>query len=340
MNNTKQDSPFNVSVVIPAYNIGKLVARAIDSVLAQTHQPDEIIVVDDGSTDDTASVIKSYGSKVHYIYQDNLGLAGARNTGIRAANCEWVAFLDGDDEWLDNNLKLQLQLLKQNPHLVWSMGNFDTFLESEDSRQPYITLEKAYKLLAGKDYFDDFFDAYRRDLPRHSNTVIIKRVILQRAGLFRQKLRYAEDMDMWFRMAIHWPQVGFVAESIAVYYVQRPGSLIDHTKSVKKMKVLCGIISNSMKLAREHNRTKKFEPCARLLLRKSIRSSLFEYHMAATVRETINRFNYLLPPAYKIFIRLLTQFPRTTATIMHTISRIVRSLNLRRRVVRLPRRSR
>ena len=120
--NTKepQDELFTVAVVIPACNIGTLVARAIDSVLAQTRKAEEIIVVDDGSTDDTASVIKSYGSKVHYVYQANLGLAGARNTGIRAATCEWVAFLDGDDEWLPDNLKLHLEVLKRNPNLVWS----------------------------------------------------------------------------------------------------------------------------------------------------------------------------------------------------------------------------
>ena len=95
MDSTQHDNQtFAISVVIPAYNISKLVARAIDSVLAQTHQPDEIIVVDDGSTDDTADIIKSYGSKVIYIYQENLGLAGARNTGIKNATCEWVAFLD------------------------------------------------------------------------------------------------------------------------------------------------------------------------------------------------------------------------------------------------------
>ncbi len=89
---------YAVSVVIPAYNAEKYIGRAIDSVLAQTRQPDEIIVVDDGSTDNTPNAIKSYGSKVYYIHQENGGASVARNTGIEAAKSEWIAFLDADDE--------------------------------------------------------------------------------------------------------------------------------------------------------------------------------------------------------------------------------------------------
>ena len=81
-----------VSVVIPAYNAGKYIARAIDSVLAQTRQPDEIIVVDDGSTDDTAQIVAGFGSKVQLIRQDNAGAGVACNTGIEAATGEWIAF--------------------------------------------------------------------------------------------------------------------------------------------------------------------------------------------------------------------------------------------------------
>ena len=95
---TNQDDRFSVSVVIPAYNLGSLVARAIESVLSQSRLADEIIVVDDGSSDDTAEHIKKYGDKVKYIYQENAGLAAARNTGIQAAKSDWIAFLDGDDE--------------------------------------------------------------------------------------------------------------------------------------------------------------------------------------------------------------------------------------------------
>jgi len=341
MDATEHDNQaFTVSAVIPAYNIGKLVARAIDSVLAQTHKADEIIVVDDGSTDDTASVIKNYGPKVRYVYQDNLGLAGARNTGIRAATCEWVAFLDGDDEWLSDNLSLQMALLKRNPDMVWSAGNYINCLCNENRRRPYIRPDKGRKLLSGKDYFDDFFDAYMHDAAGNANTMLIKRQILHEAELFRQELPFAEDTDLWFRMAMRWPQIGFVHQPVAVYHLHRPGSLMDFTQSAKRLEVICDIVERSAGLAKEHDRMDKFAPCADFLLRRVIRSSLFEYRMAGLVEDMLQRFDELLSVRYKMCTRFLTRFPRTTAFVLHAISRTVRFFNLRRRVVRPPRRSR
>lgn len=89
-----------VSVVIPAYNAGEYLGRAIDSVLAQTQPAAEIIVVDDGSADNTADVAQGYGERIRFIQQENAGASVARNTGIEAAASEWIAFLDADDEWL------------------------------------------------------------------------------------------------------------------------------------------------------------------------------------------------------------------------------------------------
>ena len=100
-----------VSVVIPVYNSSEYIARTIESVLAQTHKPDEIIVVDDGSTDETRQKVTQYEPKVKYIYQTNAGTSAARNTGIKTSSSEWIAFLDADDEWLPEYLQKQLALL-------------------------------------------------------------------------------------------------------------------------------------------------------------------------------------------------------------------------------------
>jgi glycosyltransferase involved in cell wall biosynthesis len=338
MDATEHDNQaFTVSAVIPAYNIGKLVARAIDSVLAQIHQPDEIIVVDDGSTDDTAAVIQSYGSKVIYIYQENLGLAGARNTGIRAANCDWVAFLDGDDEWLPQHLQSQADLLQANKDLVWSCGNFDRCLCNENQRAPHLDPQKAAKLLAQKDYFEDFFDAFTAYAGPNGDTAIIKRQILHEAGLFHSGMPFAEDIDMWFRIAMRWPKVGYVPQPIAVYHLYRPGSLANETLVRKKMEIICDLVDRSLTLAEQHNRLDKFKPCASWYLRRCIRAYLFHAHMAPDIRNMLQRFEMLFAPSYKMLITLLTCFPRVTTTTLHMISRTVRFLNLRRRVVRRPR---
>lgn len=111
-----------VSVIIPTYNRGYIIDKAIESVLTQTYEPFELIVVDDGSNDDTMAVIKKYGNKVQYIYQKNTGLAAARNTGLSAASGEFIAFQDSDDIWLPWKLQLQTALLRNLPELaiVWT----------------------------------------------------------------------------------------------------------------------------------------------------------------------------------------------------------------------------
>src|SRR5689334_19281127 len=105
------------SVVIPAYNYGRYLGRAIDSALAQTRPVDEIIVVDDGSTDNTREVAESFGERIIYVYQKNKGLSAARNTGIRKATGDWVAFLDADDWWHPDKIKRQLEAASKDPEI-------------------------------------------------------------------------------------------------------------------------------------------------------------------------------------------------------------------------------
>ncbi len=336
MNTESDNQAYTVSVVIPAYNLGKLVARAIDSVLAQTHKADEIIAVDDGSTDDTADIIKSYGSKVIYIHQKNIGLAGTRNTGIKAATSKWIALLDGDDQMLPENLSLQIALLKRNPDLVWSAGNYINCLCDEDRRGPDLDPAKARKLLAGKDYLDDYFQSYTKGATGHPNTIIIKRSVYEEMGLFNQSMRFTEDHDMWFRMAVYHPQIGYIPEPIAVYHLQRPGSLLDVLATAERQGVILDMFDRIIKMAREQNRMEAFGPCLVFCLHRRIRSSLFEYQTAPLVKDILTRFDQYLSAPCKIVVRVLIKFPRATATALHTTSKIIRFLKLRKKLIRPP----
>lgn len=114
--------PGLVSVVIPTYNRDGLIRAAIDSVLAQTYQSVEIIVVDDGSRDRTREVVEAYGHPVRYVYKENGGVAAARNTGFRHARGEFIALLDSDDEWMPWKLEAQIRILEQFPDvgMVWT----------------------------------------------------------------------------------------------------------------------------------------------------------------------------------------------------------------------------
>jgi len=110
--------PGLVSVIIPAFNAERYLAMAIESVLQQTYRPIEIIVVDDGSTDGTANLLRRYGSQVHVVTQANTGLAGARNSGLRHARGEFIAFLDADDAWQPAKIERQVALLRERSEYV------------------------------------------------------------------------------------------------------------------------------------------------------------------------------------------------------------------------------
>lgn len=125
----------SVSVIIPTYNRENFIGQAITSILNQTIKDCrlEIIVIDDGSTDRTHSVVKSFGRKVKYIYQENQGAGAARNRGIDECSGDWVAFLDSDDQWLPGKLAMQLDLIHEFPDFKATHTNFSIITETGDT---------------------------------------------------------------------------------------------------------------------------------------------------------------------------------------------------------------
>ncbi len=323
---------YNISVVIPAYNAGKYIARAIDSVLAQSRAADEIIVVDDGSTDNTAEIVAQYRSRVMYIHQDNAGASVARNAGIEAATGQWIAFLDADDEWLPEKLAIQLELLERNPDLMWVTGNYILCACRTSRQRVHIAPEKAASLTDGKDFFISYFEAFVQDAWGCTDTMLVRRDVFEEIGVFEVGKNRNEDMDMWFRIAYRSPQVGYVSNPIAVYHLDVPGSLI-RDRSTMAVGAYCDFLERNLELSREHGRLADFRPCAIYLLRRWLRAMLFEAR-GRDVRAMIRQFGVLLPGWYKAFMWLLTAFPKTTAAGCRMISRIVRLLGLRKRLVR------
>jgi glycosyltransferase involved in cell wall biosynthesis len=181
-----------VSVVIPTYNYGQFVTDAVESVLAQTYTPIEIIVVDDGSVDDTRSRLEPYGDRIRYIYQPNQGLPAARNTGILAARGELIAFLDSDDQWHPRKLELQMMYLARHPETglvatTETTGADPKWIEVDDSTtipdQPVSVKELMIRSRFG------------------SCGVLVRKKCFDTVGLFDVDLRSAEDRDMWIRIA-------------------------------------------------------------------------------------------------------------------------------------------
>lgn len=197
-----------VSVVIPVFNREEFVGAAIQSVLKQSYRHFEIIVVDDGSTDNTKDVVSSYGDAVRYVYIDNSGPSVARNVGIRIAKGDYIAFLDSDDLWDSQKLKVQMKEF-ENDKALGALFTNARYINSEGS----IIKES----MAGKDYvFSGNFllevSAYR--FPHASDTILLRKIVLENCGIFNESLRLAEDIDLWVRIALKY-KVGYINEVLA-----------------------------------------------------------------------------------------------------------------------------
>ena len=195
-----------VSVVIPAYNAEKCLGETLVSVLSQTRMAEEIIVIDDGSKDGTEAIARSFGDHIRYIRQENQGIAGARNTGIREARGEWIAFLDHDDLMLPGKLQRQMAEAEANPELAVIYSSFD-FLYSDGSR-------KNVPVFPAR----DLWPAIRYRTPILPSTAIVRRSALVEIGGLRH-VPYADDWDMWFRLVRRYTPRAFreIRDSLTVY---------------------------------------------------------------------------------------------------------------------------
>ncbi len=316
------DESYSVSVVIAAYNAEKYIQRAIDSVLAQSLPADEIIVVDDGSTDNTGDAVKHYGSKVRYIYQENAGPASARNTAIEAATGTWIAFLDADDEWLKDKLKLQIEHLQQNRDLVWTYSNYYIRSEAAGARKIAYQPAKYRRFLRDECFFECYFDVHVPAAIRTS-TAVIKRRIIQQAGLFPAGRRWAEDVDLFFRIAYQSPEIGFIAEPLAVYNCDAADALTEIYKN--EISQRCDLIERHLKLSAEHGFEEVFKRCATDKLQDWARAILYNDRFA-DVSEVTRRFGGLLPAALKVELRLRMAFPRLAPSVFSMYFRLKRFL--------------
>jgi glycosyltransferase involved in cell wall biosynthesis len=202
-----------VSVVIPTYNYGRYVAQAVDSALTQTYPAVEVIVVDDGSTDDTRQRLAGYEGRIRYIHQQNQGLSAARNTGIRAATGEFVAFLDSDDAFHPRKLEIQMGVLAADP----ALGLVGTASFSDEPRVWVDSLPEPrfhHPLTLEEIVFASCFAP---------SSVLARKECFKRVGLFDTALRSVEDRDMWIRIAARFP-VALIRLPLT-WYRATPGSM-------------------------------------------------------------------------------------------------------------------
>lgn len=191
-----------VSVVIPAYNASQYLAEAIDSVLSQTHSNLEIIVVNDGSTDNTLDILESYQPKLKVLTQAQAGVAEARNTGIKAATGEYLAFVDSDDYWFKDKIGLQLAYLQQHPDVGAVYNDWKVWEPINDSYpDPGTLAPSAVGLDIDPNQSGWLYGQLLLDCIIHTSTLMIRKPILDQAGYFDGNLRIGEDYDLWLRLS-------------------------------------------------------------------------------------------------------------------------------------------
>jgi len=199
-----------VSVIIPTYNMARYLPEAIESVLNQSFKDFEIIVVDDGSTDNTKPIIESFQDKIIYLYQSNRGESAARNLGIKKAHGEFLAFLDADDKWLPDKLNLQVEVFKNNPTIGMVACGAMGIDESGKFIKQYVPKNFASHNSLLKAL------SISQIIPGSSSGVLVRKKCFETVGFFDEKIKIGPDWDMWLR----------IAKKFNIYFIEKPLVLI------------------------------------------------------------------------------------------------------------------
>jgi len=216
-----------ISAIIPTYNDAGRLRCAIASVLAQTEPPVELIVVDDGSTDDTRAVAASFGDRVRYVHQANQGPSAARNTGIRISTGDYIAFLDSDDSWLPEKLARQREAFTAAPESALCYTGVRWVNEQDGSHQDQEANDPAAIWPALR---------FHNCITGSASAVCVKRDCLDSIGGFCEQLTAHEDWDVWFRIARRHP-VTAVREPLTVINVRPESISVDVERMQRNMEL-------------------------------------------------------------------------------------------------------
>ena len=195
------------SIIIPSYNRYKTLKAAVDSVLSQTFRDFELIVVDDGSTDDTSEIKNEYGSSIKYVRQENFGVSKARNTGIINSCSPYIAFLDSDDVWKENKLEEHYSFIKENPDIMIHQTD-EIWIRNGKRVNP----KKRHQKKEGHIFIDSL------DLCLISpSAVVLNRKLFEEYGMFDENLPVCEDYDLWLRITCE-KSIGLIDKKLTIKY--------------------------------------------------------------------------------------------------------------------------
>jgi len=217
----------SVSIIIPTFNRAEKITRAISSVIEQTFADFEIIVVDDGSRDNTEQTVAQFDERLIYVaHPSNLGVSAARNTGIKKSGAPLLAFLDSDDHWLPEKLAVQVEFFNNHPQAV-ACQTEETWIRKEKRVNP----KKKHLKPSG-----DIFEASLKLCLVSPSAVMLKRSLVEEVGLFDEDLPACEDYDLWLRIACRYP-VHLINEALVVKEGGHPDQLSARHRGMDRFRI-------------------------------------------------------------------------------------------------------
>ena len=207
-----------VSIIIAAYNAARYVKEAVDSAITQIYGNTEIVVVDDGSTDDTKKILAPYAERgqIKYVYQENKGLAGARNAGIKSSSGEYVGFLDADDIFLSDKVAEQARILDENKEFGVCYCDIVHFTDTVHPQEYH----HRYKYPSG-----NIFEELLKKQFINPLTVVARRSVFENYGYFDEGLRRSEDWDLWLKWSLRGVKFYYLDKILARYRIRGVGNL-------------------------------------------------------------------------------------------------------------------
>jgi glycosyltransferase involved in cell wall biosynthesis len=307
-----------LSVIIPAYNSAGTITRAIDSVLAQIRPIDEIVVVDDGSTDNTAEIVHRYGDAVRYFHQGNTGISGAMNLGIEQAVGEWIAVLAADDEWLPGFITSHAKLISDKPAVRWTYCHYEKVTPTGrlEMQVPRIVREEI-----DHEGSLSYFRAELAGFNFGACGFTIQRCVFSELGKYDLTMRNGQDGDMWRRIALRYPRVAVCGGARWRYYCDNPKSLHHEGRRCRdlQMKSVCSGMRDARRIGPPV--VNDYGPYAkRLIMRDLMRQAARDCSITSDVIEDAKG---LFPPTIRErgLLAILRLLPKWAA--MRVVDRLV-----------------
>lgn len=334
-----------VSVVIPAYKCADVISSAIESVLSQTYRNYELIVIDDGSPDNTAEVINKYRERVRYIYQKNGGVSKARNTGILNSTGEYVALLDADDIWNKNKLEIQMRLFEKHPEIdmlcsaFWNTKDGD-IIKNKDYKDTFnffreygYEINDIFEYKSCMNYGNNKIEYHWGNIYDYlflgnfilSSSVIAKKESIISSGIFNEEFRVAEDTDFILNFSKN-NVIGFIDSPLVCYELPN----LDHLSGKSNLEKL---IKNALRIqidsfiSIKHYRRKSEAHYLKGISRTYYRLAYYyisEYNTKNSRKYAVYAIKSDRYNIYPYLIWLISHFPNNVLNIIMTFKRWIK----------------